>query len=62
MIPEDEFEVQVINCFTLSIKSGMNGVEADYLVIRDFSKKHKLDSLELYQIIKSMIGEFESGR
>jgi len=62
MIPADEYEAQVINCFTLSIKGGMNGVEAEYLVIRDFSKKHKLDSLELYQIIKSMIGEFESGR
>lgn len=62
MIPEDEYEAQVIKCFTLSIKCGVNGIEVEYLVVRDFSKKYALDSIELYQVIKSMIGEFESGR
>jgi hypothetical protein len=58
MIPRDEEETLVIKCFTLSIKGGMNGVEVDYLIIKDFSKKYSLDSIELLHIIKSMAGEY----
>ncbi|MDD5212344.1 MAG: hypothetical protein PHV62_08000 [Sulfuricurvum sp.] len=58
MIPKDEEEAQIIQCFTLSIKGGMNGIEVEYLVVKDFSKKYALDSIDLYQIIKSMTGAF----
>jgi hypothetical protein len=58
MIPRDEEEALVIRCFTLSIKGGMSGIEVDYPIIRDFSKKYSLDSIELLQIIKSMAGEY----
>jgi hypothetical protein len=58
MIPQDEEETLVIRCFTLSIKGGMSGVEVDYLIIKDFSKKYSLDSIELLHIIKSMAGEY----
>ncbi len=57
MIPEDEYEAQVINCFTLAIKGGMNGAEIEYLIVQDFSKKYSLDVIELYQVLKSMMGE-----
>lgn len=62
MRPSDEWEMLVIRCFTLSLESGMNGIETNYLVVRDFSKKYAFDVIELYQIIKSMIGELNSGR
>jgi hypothetical protein len=62
MIPKDNEEAQIIQCFTLSIKGGMNGVEVEYLIIKDFSKKYHLDSIELLQIIKLMAGEMNSGK
>jgi hypothetical protein len=62
MIPKDNEEAQIIQCFTLSIKGGMSGVEVEYLIIKDFSKKYHLDSIELLQIIKSMAGELNSGK
>lgn len=58
MIPRDDEESLVIRCFILSIKGGMSGIEVDYSIIRDFSKKYILDSIELLQIIKSMAGEY----
>lgn len=61
MIPTDNEEVLVIRCFMLSIESGFSSVNVNYQVVRDFSKKYKLDSIELYQVIKSMAGELNSG-
>lgn len=57
MRPKDEFEMRVVRCFTLCISQGLNAIEANYMVVRDFSKKYQLDSIEVYTIIKSMIGE-----
>ncbi len=62
MRPLDEWEMLVIQCFTISLESGMNGIETNYHVVRDFSKKYAFDVIELYQIIKSMAGELNSGR
>jgi len=54
MIPQDKEEVLIVQCFTLSTKSGVGSVEVDYLVIKDFSKKHRKDSIELLQLVRSM--------
>ena len=62
MCPKDEWETLVIRCFILSLESGINGIESNYLIVRDFSKKYAFDVIELYQIIKSMVGELNSGR
>lgn len=58
MTPNDDEEALVIKCFILALKGGMSGVDVDYTIIRDFSKKFSLDSIELLQVIKSMAGEY----
>lgn len=62
MKPNCEYETAIIQCFFLSIKSGFNHFDCEYAIVRDFSKKYALDSIELYQVIKSMIGELNRGR
>lgn len=57
MIPKDEWETTIIRCFLLCIKNGMNSVEIEMIVVKEFSKKYKLDFIELLSIIKSMVGE-----
>jgi len=54
MIPKDEEESNIILCFTLSLKGSMNGVEIESFVVKEFSKKYRLDFIELLQISKSM--------
>lgn len=54
MIPKDEEESNIILCFTLSLKGSLNGAEIDSLIVKEFSKKYRLDFIELLQISKSM--------
>jgi len=62
MIPSDEWEIQIINCFLLSIKGGFGGVDVEYDIVKDFTKNFELDSIDLYQLIKYMAGELNSGK
>jgi len=54
MIPKDEEESNIILCFTLSLKGSMSGVEIESFIVKEFSKKYRLDFIELLQISKSM--------
>jgi len=54
MIPKDEEESNIILCFTLSLKGSMIGVEIESFIVKEFSKKYRLDFIELLQISKSM--------
>jgi len=58
MVPADDEEITVIRCFTLSLKSGFNSAEIEYQVVRDFSKKYKMDIIELFEITKRMCSIF----
>jgi len=62
MIPSDEWEMQIINCFLLSIKSGFDGVDVEYAIVKDFTKNFEFESIDLYQLIKYMAGELNSGK
>jgi len=62
MKPNSDYEIALIQCFFLSLRSGFNNFDCEYAVVRDFSKKYSLDVIELFTIIKSMIGELNRGR
>lgn len=62
MIPSDMFEKTIIDCFLICRKSNpLGGHELDSLIVKEFSKKNKIDFIELVQILKSMIGELNCG-
>ena len=48
----------IADIWQLSMTSSMNGAVADYQVIKDASKRYKLDSLEVLRVIKGMNGVF----
>lgn len=56
-IPIDEEERVIADCFHLSISRSMEGPYSDYTVVRDFAKKYRTDSIELFQMMKMMILE-----
>lgn len=58
MIPQDEEESNIILCFTLSLKGSMSGVEIESFIVKEFSKKYRLDFIELLQISKRMCSIF----
>ncbi len=60
MIPFDNEEYLMIGCFTLSLRSGMSSVECDYMIVRDFCKRYKLDTLAVFRVCKAMVGELNS--
>jgi len=58
MIPKDDEEFIIIQCFTLSLKGGMSAAEIETVVVKEFSKKYHLDFIELLQISKGMLSIF----
>ncbi|WP_164968944.1 hypothetical protein [Arcobacter sp. CECT 8989] len=42
------------NIFHLSRKSNGFGIEIEYLVVKDYCEKFELDSLEIFQLLKSI--------
>lgn len=42
--------------FSLSCENGEFGASLNYLVVRDFCKKEKLDVIEIYSILKEILG------
>ncbi|PAF49615.1 hypothetical protein BKH41_02830 [Helicobacter sp. 12S02232-10] len=60
---EDLEEILIASCFVLSQKMNGGGMslwsEIDYLIVKDFSKKYDLDSIEVYGVLKEMNAEME---
>ncbi|PAF45543.1 hypothetical protein BKH46_09200 [Helicobacter sp. 12S02634-8] len=60
---QDLEEILIASCFVLAQRVNGGGMslwsEVDYLIVKDFSKKYDLDSIEVYGVLKEMLAEFE---
>lgn len=53
-----DYETRVlVDGFYLSIVSGFLGAEIDYNILKDFCKRHKLDSLEVLAVYKQAVAK-----
>ena len=50
----DEWELMIAILFDLSAKSGIAGVEVEYLVVKDFCKEYELDSINTFSLLKKI--------
>lgn len=58
MVPNDEHESVVTECFHLSISSSMDGPSIEYQVVKDVSVKHEYDAVQMHREMKMMLGAF----
>lgn len=56
-IPECESEEMLIDCFTLSLKSGFKSPEINYEIVKDYATKIDDDPIEVYRIMRVMLFE-----
>lgn len=47
-------EYLIADIWLLSLESGFSGVTCDYQIVKDSCKSHKMDSLEVFRVCKSM--------
>lgn len=60
MIPSDDEEHRIIDCWTLSLKSGFNSAENENSIVTAFCDRYELDTLEVIRLCKSMTTAFNS--
>ena len=52
---DSEYEILLYNAFVLSFKNNGFGADIDYLILKDYAKKYKFDSIELLGILKNAL-------
>lgn len=62
MIPSDDEEHRLIDCWTLALQSGFANAETDSGVIALFCDRHELDRLDVLRICKSMTAAFNGAK
>ena len=54
----DEEELKIVDAFLLSLTSNGFSLGVDYEIIKDYSKKFNLDSIEVLNVLKAMVGVY----
>jgi len=53
----DEEERLMLECFSLSLSSNGFGVSVDYKIVKDYTKRYKLETIEVLKVLKLMTKE-----
>lgn len=55
---QGEWEYFIVNLFLLSVGgTGFGGMKVNYTIVKDYCKKHFVEHLEVYQLLRRIVGE-----
>jgi hypothetical protein len=60
MVPCDEEEYLLIDCWTLALQSGFANAQTDSGIVMLFCEQYELDKLEVLRVCKHMTNAFNS--